>query len=93
MLLVSAVSVCFDFDMSAKGQTLEVELADADFRFTPQSRHPTGRAEMSVQCQIQTMHPLKSAIDLPTQQAEFIGLFVSKPKLQAQLFFRAFIAP
>ena len=28
--------------MSVLGQTLEVELADVDFRFTPQSRHPAG---------------------------------------------------
>jgi hypothetical protein len=28
--------------MSVSGPNPEVELADADFRFTPQSRHPAG---------------------------------------------------
>ena len=28
--------------MSAPGSNSEVELADADFRFTPRTRHPAG---------------------------------------------------
>ena len=39
MLLVSAVSVCFDFDMSAPGQKAKCSLQVDVFRFTLNSRH------------------------------------------------------
>ena len=42
MLLVSAISVCFDFDMSAKGQAEKNSLRAYVFRFAPISRHFLG---------------------------------------------------
>ena len=43
------------------GSDSEFEQAEPDFRFTPQSRHPAGGAEMSVQCQGKTHAPRQCA--------------------------------
>jgi len=56
VLLVSAVSVCFDFDMSAQGQTEKNSVRANVFRVTPKSGHRSTQSAC-----------LKSAISEHTQ--------------------------